>query len=366
MKKHLPLIVRLLISALFLLSAVAKSFPIWAFEKQLVDLGIVNWCQAPYLARLIIAFETAIAIAILQKNYLKSIVIPATLVLLVAFCFHLGLQMYQHGAMNGNCGCFGQLIPMTPLEAFFKNIITILMLVYLYKNVSDKPKGENKFVYLLFIYTASALLMFFLFPFCPCKAEPAVVNTPAVMPYTPPVLKDTVIAPVGSNTQSMENDTSHAAIKNPGPSKDTVPPIIAPVKMQSKFSAYTVFSGAKVDLNEGKKIVCLFVPGCDHCRNAAKEIVALKKSGKLPPVYVLFMNEEVYKIPEFFTEVKSSFPYFVIDDIPTFFKLLGNNATTPGVYYLWNGNIVKGYEGLEAHQFNAKEMMQAIMTNQLH
>ena len=59
LKKHLPLIVRIIISGLFLLSAVAKSFPIWAFEKQLVDLGIVDWCNAPYLARLIIAGETA-------------------------------------------------------------------------------------------------------------------------------------------------------------------------------------------------------------------------------------------------------------------------------------------------------------------
>ena len=62
----------------------AKSFPIWAFEKQLVDLGIVNWCNAPYLARLIIALETAIAIAILQKHYIKSFVIPVTILLLFA------------------------------------------------------------------------------------------------------------------------------------------------------------------------------------------------------------------------------------------------------------------------------------------
>ena len=76
------------------------------------------------------------------------------------------------------------------------------------------------------------------------------------------------------------------------------------------------------------------------------------------------MNEEVYKIPEFFTEVKSSFPYFVIDDIPTFFKLLGNKATTPGINYLWNGNIIKAYEGIETNKFNAEEMLKIIESNQ--
>ena len=67
----------------------------------------------------------AIAIGILQNHFIKSFVIPITILLLTAFCIHLGIQMVEHGAMNGNCGCFGQLIPMTPLEAAIKNIITI-------------------------------------------------------------------------------------------------------------------------------------------------------------------------------------------------------------------------------------------------
>ena len=75
------------------------------------------------------------------------------------------------------------------------------------------------------------------------------------------------------------------------------------------------------------------------------------------------MNEEIYKIPEFFQEVKSTFPYYILNDIPAFFKLLGNRATTPGVNYLWNGNVIKAYEGLEANKFNSNEMIQLIESN---
>lgn len=360
-KKHLPLILRIIVSALFLLSAVAKLFPIWAFEKQLVDLGIVDWCAAPYLSRLIIAVETAIAIAILQKHYLKTIVIPLTILLLIAFCIHLGIQMYEHGAMNGNCGCFGQLIPMTPLEAFIKNILTILMLVYLYKNVSNKPDGENKFLHLLFIYVASALVMFLFFPFCPCKEETTSTEKPS-----PIVTIDSSLVISGGDsaievkpTESTK-DTSRRDSKGKSDTLTKVKKVTGPAKVQSKFSAYTEFSGKKVDLNEGKKIVCLFVPGCDHCRDAAKEIAAVSKKKKLPQIYVLFMNEETFKIPEFFKETGMTLPYFVIDDIPAFFKLLGNKATTPGVVYLWNGNIIKSYEGIEDNKFNVNEMVQSI------
>ncbi len=360
-KKHLPLIVRILVSALFLLSAVAKSFPIWAFEKQLVDLGIIDWCYAPHLARLIIALETAIAIAILQKHYLKTFVIPVTIILLIGFCAHLGIQMIEHGAMNGNCGCFGQLIPMTPLEAFIKNVITILLLVYLYRNVENKPKGENKFVVILFTYFLSAFLMFFFFPFCPCSKT----KTPEII--VPQIISDT------TTTDSLKIDSAEVKDTSKGKGieivkqKDSVKKIeldLGPTKTVSKFAIYNNFSGKSVNLDEGKKIVCLFVPGCDHCRDAAKELAILKKKYNLPPIYILFMDEETFKIPEFFTETKSNFPYFVMSDIPAFFKLLGNKATTPGINYLWNGNILKAYQGIEEQKFNGSELVRIITSNQ--
>jgi hypothetical protein len=76
------------------------------------------------------------------------------------------------------------------------------------------------------------------------------------------------------------------------------------------------------------------------------------------------MDEETFKIPEFFTETKSNFPYYVMSDIPAFFKLLGNKATTPGVNYLWNGNIIKAYQGIEDQKFNGTELTRIITSNQ--
>ncbi len=363
---RLTLIFRILISGLFLLSAVSKLFPIWAFEKQLVDLGIVDWCLAHYLSRLLLALETAIAIAILQPHYLRSVVIPVTLLLLTVFCVHLSIQMYQHGAMNGNCGCFGQLIPMTPLEAFIKNLVTIGMLLYVRQKVTDLPAGQNRFINLLFIYTLSALLMFSLFPFAPCKKE--VVSTPVVpvIPATDTLLRtDTgsgkvqLVPATGTDTaikkQPVKKDTVKAAVPTLEPA--------GPAPVRSRFADYNEFSGKKVDVDAGRKIICLFVPGCEHCRDAAKELVALGKKNKLPPVYILFMNEEVFKLPEFFKETGSNFPYKVMEDFTQFFKLLGTNANTPGVFYLWNGNIVKSYEGTGANAFKAAELMSVIQSN---
>lgn len=355
---------RVIISALFLLSAVAKSFPIWAFEKQIVDLGITDWCLAPYLARLIIALETAIAIAILQPHYLRSIVIPLTIGLLVIFCTHLGIQMYQSGAMNGNCGCFGQLIPMTPLEAFIKNIVTIAILFYLFKQVKDKDNGENRFINLLFIYTLSALIMFFFFPFAPCKKE-SVSKNPVIINSEDSTGADSSVSTIDTDTTTAIGISSSGKTDALASGKDSAMPAVKPpAPVQSKFSGFTEFSGKKYNLDKGQKVVCLFVPGCDHCRHTAKELVTLSKKVKLPPIHIIFMNEELFKLPDFFKETGANYPYHVMEDIPGFFTLLGNGATTPGVFYLWNGNIIKAYEGTGDHQFNVKDFKAALESNQ--
>ena len=365
--KYLPWTFRIIISVLFLLSAVAKSYPIWAFEKQLVDLGIADWCFAPHLARLIIALELSVAVAILQKHFVKRFVIPGTILLLAVFCVHLGIQMVQSGAMNGNCGCFGQLIPMTPLEALIKNLLSIAILVYLYKHVEQHEKGKNSWSIMALIYSASAWLMFMVFPFAPCKQNEAEPKIPIVFDSLTTSIDSSVLA---ENIEKMDTAVSKLTTKKDSTIKSpTATDSLAvakkkgPAPVISKFSEFTQFGNQKVNLDQGEKIVCLFVPGCDHCRDAAKEIAAIGPKNKWPAGYILFMDEELFKIPEFYKETGINYPYHVIENIPTFFKLLGNGATTPGVYYLWNGNIIKSYEGIGDNQFKVKEL-NAIIANQ--
>ena len=122
-------------------SAVAKMYPnpeiglIKYFEiKQLVQGLGFNEILAQYFSRSIIAFEFFIAISVLLNNYLKRIIYPISILLLVAFTTHLTYIAIQGN--DGNCGCFGELIPMTPIEAIIKNIITILILYFLYSKTS--------------------------------------------------------------------------------------------------------------------------------------------------------------------------------------------------------------------------------------
>jgi thiol-disulfide isomerase/thioredoxin len=354
MKAYLPLTARIVVSILFLVSAVSKMFPIWMFEKQLVDLGVCGWCDAPYFSRLLIALEAAIGIAILQRHFLKRFVIPVTAFLLVAFCAHLSMEMVKHGAMNGNCGCFGQLIPMTPLEAFIKNVLTLGLLVYIYKTTEEHEKGKNRFMVPMFIYSVSAFGMFALFPFCPC--EPEADTTSEV------VTEETVISTEGETDSLVNNtptDTTLAATAVTDTTKVAIIEEAQPPKTKSRFSEFKTIGGKKVNLDEGKKLVCFFAPGCDHCRETAKELKALAAKLKLPDTYIIFMDEEAFLIPEFMKETAFNKPYEVID-IPKFWTVLGSNASTPGLFYLWNGNIIKSFEGIEGNKFDAAALKSAL------
>jgi thiol-disulfide isomerase/thioredoxin len=355
-KQNISLVIRFLIFVLFVFSAVAKMFPIWAFEKQLVDLGLMSWCMAPYFSRALIAIELALGVMIIQPHYLKRIVIPATIGLLVVFCAHLTIEMVKHGAMNGNCGCFGQLLPMTPLEAFIKNVITIVLLVFVYKNSLQDNKSKNRFSVLLIIWLFATLLMYVLFPFCPCAK--AATNPLPTVEVEEQMDDASSISETGKNVLGvMPIDSGKSAIDTT--KKDSVVVEAGPAKVKSRFSDYAVFGDKKVNIDNGKKIVCFFAAGCDHCQNTAKTLVKLSKNPGFPKVYIFFMDEETFKIPEFFQYAGAQIPYRILD-IPTFWTVLGDGGSTPGVFYMWNGNIVKNWVGTAENEFKEQELLQVL------
>ena len=132
---------RILISALFFLSAFAKLYPTplygitKVFEQgQLIPMGFSVEASA-FLSRFIIGAEFFLAITILFNNYLKKVILPISFLMISIFSIHLSTQIFGPAE---NCGCFGELIPMTPVEALIKNIITLLILAYIYYKSEKK------------------------------------------------------------------------------------------------------------------------------------------------------------------------------------------------------------------------------------
>ena len=301
--KNITLISRLLISGLFLLSAIAKLYPTPLYgitkvfeEGQLIPMGFSE-DFAPFLSRLIIAFEFFIAFAILQTHYIKKLIIPSTILLLIIFNVDLALDIFVGN--DENCGCFGQLIPMTPTEAFFKNIFTILLLIFIYRNVNDKK--ESSFLLLLNGYLIISVLMFSLLP-------------------------------IATNSSSKQ------------------------------ISSYSSYVDEAFNINEGKKILCFFDAGCEHCMDAAKSLTEIaSNSTEFPDVHIIFSDTEEGKIPDFIKYSGKEYSYQIMefynpdDDINSYLEVLGFEYENPVIIYYNNGNQMRFYDGTGSNEYNAKD-----------
>jgi uncharacterized membrane protein YphA (DoxX/SURF4 family)/thiol-disulfide isomerase/thioredoxin len=349
LKKYGPWTIRAIISFVFFLSAIAKLYPkpsyaLTSFEvHQLEPMGIPLEIAA-YLSRFLIGIEFAIAILLLLPFFLRKIIIPATVLMLVVFIVELFYEIFSSGN-QGNCGCFGTLIEMTPLEALIKNVISVGLLLGYYW--LDKKEEILSFdlrsrAHFSAIFNVLTVSIFGVFLAAPIRRE-----APTTAPVVPveKTMEDSVTAQKKDTTVSVQ-------LKNADTSK-----VVKPLEPKEVLSGFeTLFP----NINKGKQILCFFAPGCDHCRATAKAITALKKSNKqFPPVNIIFMDEEPELIPDFFKFAGSEYTYSVMDIIK-FWKTLGSGKEVPGVMYLWNGNLQKFYQGIDKEQFNSSDFKKVL------
>ena len=358
LKKYGPWTIRILISFVFFLSAVAKLYPnpsyaLTYFEvHQLEPMGI-PLSIAQYLSRILIGVEFAIGFLLLLPFFLKRVVIPVTIFMLTVFIIELAFEIIFKGN-SGNCGCFGTLIEMTPLEALLKNVVSIGLLVGYYFLTKKESSGTTldeessasakiplfsgiqSRLHWSMIGNLLLASIFGVFIVGPIRFQQTTPNTPVVTVDTTTVLP------------AHTHDT--AAVLQDIKKIDTAR--VKPELAKGPKAKASGFEQIFPDINTDKKILCFFAPGCDHCRETAKALTAMKSTVKdFPPMRIIFMDEEVEVIPEFFKVAGAEYPYYIMDII-SFWKKLGSGKEVPGVLYLWNGNTQIFYQGIESEKFN--------------
>lgn len=279
--ERLLLLARIIVSATFLFSAYSKLIAPGVFEITMIDQGIVDERgTAAYLARFIIGLEVAIGFLFLQPYYLKRIISPFTILLLLVFSAHLVYLMTIGD--NENCGCFGDLIEMTPLESLLKNALLIGVSVFIFFKLETRKALP---LLPLGITMASILCVFLLLP-----------------------------------TKSIEG-------------------------LQFAQYTHFEGQG-RVDLTQGDKLLAIFVLGCDHCQKAAAQIDSLKKTSQyFPETYVLFFDEGEGSVESFNTISNTNYPYHMIGD-DEFWGYIGNSAPriywlqSGEIAEFWDGNYV--------------------------
>lgn len=299
MRSKVIIALRILFFIFFFVSGLSKIYPnpdvaIHLFEKEQLQPVGIPFCLSTWFSRALIGLEFLVAFGFLLPFYFKKITLPLSIFLLLFFSLFLGFEVFYLGKWTGNCGCFGQLIPMTPPESLVKNVVALLLLGFFYRNkanISDRKKPSFWLIPVFYLMIFSGIYLL----------------SPKTCIYEKPAVENGMLSPE--------------------------------VKLfESKFPK----------LKEGIQILCFFSPACPHCKDAAKDLNALSQKTKIDKHYIIFLEDEA--TPEnmrafvSISGIKAKYTTLPFMEFPT-------DTDPPAVLILKNGQVVKRFFGKEKDAF---------------
>lgn len=275
-----------IIGAVFIFSGISKIPTLEQFGWTIVETTPLNWTLAEWSARILIGLELFLGVLFIFHLKLKRIAIPVSLVLLSVFTIYLFLVIKAHGS-SGNCGCFGEAVPMTPLQSVYKNIAMLVVIVILY------------FIYIELKFKYSIL---------------AVVIALCVSVSVPFVFSPIFI---------YEKE------------KDINEPIPLSILYQSEKNAPPT-----EELRKGKHVIVFMSLTCEYCRKAAKRIRIMKEKHPELPFYAV-LNGHTDHLKEFFEDTKmNNVPYTMFNGANEFLLLSGEHGL-PAIKWVKDTTIIR-------------------------
>jgi len=351
---------RIFLSFMFLFSAISKLISLPFFDGMVAELllgenyfdkpNAMFWVQL--LVRILVAAELVLGVALLQNKGFKKWVLPATLLMLVLFTIHLFYEGFSkpNGFIDGNCGCFGDVLPMNNLESILKNLVAIVVGVFLWMSYKDHNR-LGSWVSPLMV----GLVTMFTLSFGIKSFEVAPANNEEISLYEEAAI-DTVALPseddkmVEQTIDKLKGDEVVVATPETKPAQQTTEPknaeptsAVVSTKNKTMDLLYQYAPAIKSqNLEKGTKLVCLFSMTCSHCQETYAEMCGMKASGKLPQVYLVNYGTE-YEQKYFFSQAGGCKDnHSLIQNYPDFKRML-EGETYPRILLFKDSKIAKSW-----------------------
>jgi len=387
MEKRLIQYFRIILSVVFVFSAIAKLVSLAFFDGMVAELllGKLYYEQpnalfyVQILTRVLISLELFLGVSLLQTKKLKSLVLPLLQLMLVVFTAHLFYvsfsymvdgKSFREAFLEGNCGCFGDIMPMSNFESIIKNIISMGLVTYLWMKIGKHRIRTLEFksfvpAIVVGLVTFGSLLLTVKsydkvreIKEITYKEEPVKAVVPNEDTTT---VKEKIVLPVAIPKEKAQKIVIKKEpvkkVVEKEKSKEIITPKLTYNDLLAKYTSYS--GGVKANLNQGEKLVCMFSLSCGHCQETYKEICEMSSSGKLPNTLLLLYGTD-FELNHFFNQAGCKHPYILFDDYNEFKKILAGHdfpyvlARNKGVSHktwdLENKNIgesIAKYYGIE-------------------
>ena len=358
---------RILISFLFVFGAISKLISMPFFDGMVAELILgADYFNQPrgmlmvqWLTRILVALELWIGIALLQNKGLKKFTLPLTLITLLLFTIHLFYESLkkENGFIEGNCGCFGDVLPMNNLESIIKNGIGIILAIYVwlkYKGQSFQSWVPSLFVGIVTLFTLSFGVKSYQNL---TEIQNSETSNTTLLDTANQSIKmfnnqgSISIDSISDQILEEETPTAKSEIKPTSKVIDTIttPENTNSISIREKpqstlelLNYYVPDLSSHLPKND-TTLVCLFSMTCSHCQEVYRDISSMRSSKKLPPIYLVNYGSE-YEQNYFFTQAGSNKdPHYRIDDF-TIFKRLLEGKTYPRILCVSQGKIIKEWD----------------------
>lgn len=292
--KILKIVIRLLLGAIFIASAVLKLLSVDHFELYIYSFGIFNFFITALLSRLLITFEFILGVFIIFRLLYNKTWWVSMITMIGFTLFLIYAALFRNDA---NCHCFGSFIEIDPMGSIFKNIALILMLLWV------KNQKELKFKYKKWLIGIVVLI--------------GIVGAFVVVP--PDALYNKIYTP-----KSKVNEVElHKILQD---------------------SALV-----EISIVEGKHIVAFFVPGCKYCKMSMQKMDQIFKRNSIPveKMQIIILGDQS-RIETFMKETEvNNYNFYPYLNPMTFFNAV--YGSFPTIIYMKGDQVMKvvNYRGID-------------------
>lgn len=293
MKINKPLIgivFRITIGLVFVLSAVLKCLSIEVVDLFFFDHKILPWVLTTFASRFLIGFEAIVGLMLIIGIYPKLTKI-LTFITLIGFTIYVILKPFLFDVSQENCFCFGDIIQFSDTQTIIKNIILIIMAIYLPWAKYWNPKRRNLILVLLTILILGVIFI-----------------------VKPP---DFIQAKIYDQSVKIRPEV---------------------------FEDIKDFENIKVlNIDKGRKVVSWYGTGCKYCKRAAKKIdIIIDRHNLNKEDFIEIFGGKETPLIEFYKESGTDpLNYTFIPVIPFLNTTYGR---MPVIFLLDNGEVVKLYK----------------------
>lgn len=287
--KKLKLVLKICLGILFICSSILKLIDIDKFELYVYSYNFLTLGASYVLARLLIAFEFLLGVALVVNLY-NRYVLPLAMLTLVGFTLFLGYAVVL--GRTDNCHCFGDYVKFNPTQSIIKNIIFMVVVLLC--------KGTPNFNFRLKWYVLTL-----------CAIVPFV----GVFILSPPDNMVDYSVPIKNNV----NEELLRDYIQPNGVLDTL------------------------EIGNGRKMVGFYSPNCKYCKLSARKINTVQQRGDIPTENIITVfGGEKKSLDEFYKETETTPLQPIFLDVDLFLPLtLGR---FPVVLLLEDGKVEYAFQ----------------------